>query len=153
MKLRSATVWQLFMWEVSYGIWGGDGYPGHCSFRDVSHPALPAFLPGLGGASTHPRRIWPRAYQGAPAEGESVYKPVKKHPSFGARCKLASPANSVPLLLRGAAFLLCFDWLTVSRRQLFSSHNAGNFIPASGALGSGMEKRKRQSVRVRRGAL
>lgn len=122
-------------------------------FQRCLMPPLLAFLPGLGWVSTDPKWICPQAYQGAPAERERVYKPVKKHPSFGAWCMLASPSNSVPPLLRGAAFLLCFGWLMVSRCQLFSSHITGNVIPASGALGSRMEKRKSQSVRVRRGSL
>lgn len=130
----------------------GDGHPGHRGFRDVLHPALLTFLPGLRAASTDTKRIWPWAFQGAPSEGERMYKPVKKQPSSGLQCKLALRANSMQHLLCGAAFMLHFGWLTVSRSQLFSSHLVHNFIPAPGALSNRTEK-KRQSVSMRQRAL
>lgn len=61
--------------------------------------------------------------------------------------------NLVTLLLRYMDAVLHFGCLAASGRQLFSYHVPGNFILASGALGRGMERRKRQPVRVRTGAL
>lgn len=57
------------------------------------------------------------------------------------------------LLLRHAAAVLRFGCLAASGRQLFSCHVPSNFILTSGAPGSGMERSKRQPVRVRIGAL
>lgn len=80
-----------------------------------------------------------------------MYKPVKSSLDLMLSVELAFLASSVPPLLGGTASLPPFGWLLVS--QLLSSHITGNFIPASGALGGRLEKRERQPVRVRRGAL
>lgn len=61
--------------------------------------------------------------------------------------------NLVTLLLRHMDAVPHFGCLAAGGRQLFSYHVPRNFILASGAPGSGMERRKRQSVRVRTGAL
>lgn len=61
--------------------------------------------------------------------------------------------SSVTLLLQRTDAVLRFGCLVGSGRQLLSYHIPSNFIPASGALGSWVEKKKRQSGRVRTGML
>lgn len=76
-----------------------------------------------------------------------------KLPSLGAQCR-AGTSGQLSATTPGRHSFPAALWLAPGEQApaVFICIT-GTFIPASGGLGSRMEKRERQSVRVRRGAL